>query len=285
MVCVLVVISYMIFTTNISKQLAKKTEEMDVALKNQKAEVAKLDSDITIISGRTTAYNTLYLGIKPDGTQTVSVGSPPAWREALGINKRIDGVLFDYSKNVFHYGTCGTAAGTKAKAATLTGSQSFTLETGSTVYIKMTNANTASAPTLNVNSSGAKSIKRVGTTDIVSWEAGSVIAFIYDGTNWIMMNGSILSTNFGAVDPSRILATNVSDTVQVKEYTATEDCYLFSSNYNNGGIEFTLDGVKLVPDPYFSMDRPLGFIPMKKGQKLKCNNGYYFRYRVYGIKR
>lgn len=59
MVCVLVVISYMIFTTNISKQLAKKTEEMDVALKNQKAEVAKLDSDITIISGRTTAYNTL----------------------------------------------------------------------------------------------------------------------------------------------------------------------------------------------------------------------------------
>lgn len=88
------------------------------------------------------------------------------------------------------YGTCSTGAGTAAKVATIQDSQAFTLITGITVHIKFTYSNTNANPTLNVNSTGAKSIKKygtttTGTTETQSWHAGSVVSFTYDGTNWI----------------------------------------------------------------------------------------------------
>ena len=89
------------------------------------------------------------------------------------------------------YGTCDTAAATAAKVATIQDSQEFTLLTGTTVHIKFTYSNTVASPTLNVNSTGAKSIMRYGTTAPstnvnTSWNAGSVLSFTYDGTYWQM---------------------------------------------------------------------------------------------------
>lgn len=89
------------------------------------------------------------------------------------------------------YGTCTTAAGTVAKVADLEGSETFTLTTGSIVMIKMTNENTVANPTLNVESTGAKSIMRYGTTTAstnanTSWNAGGAVTFVYDGTNWLI---------------------------------------------------------------------------------------------------
>ena len=89
------------------------------------------------------------------------------------------------------YGTCTTAANTAAKVATIQDSQAFTLLTGVTVHIKMSNNNTVANPTLNVNGTGAKAIMRYGTTapstnDNTSWYAGSVVSFTYDGTYWQM---------------------------------------------------------------------------------------------------
>ena len=87
------------------------------------------------------------------------------------------------------YGTCSTAAGTVAKTVTL--AEFDTLITGVTVHVKMTNSNTATNPTLNVNSTGAKSICRNGTTKVgntegTSWVAGAMLSFTYDGTNWVL---------------------------------------------------------------------------------------------------
>jgi hypothetical protein len=91
-----------------------------------------------------------------------------------------------YSKNISWYGTSSTAASTIAKTAT-TSDGKFSLATGAKVSIKFTYNNTASAPTLNVDSTGAKSIKAYGTTTPTSWwNAGDVVTFTYDGTNWIM---------------------------------------------------------------------------------------------------
>lgn len=92
---------------------------------------------------------------------------------------------------IIRYGTCSTAAATAAKVVTLEGSSSFDLETGSVVVIKMTNTNSIANPTLNVNSTGAKSIMRYGTTTAstnanTSWNAGSAVTFVYDGTNWLL---------------------------------------------------------------------------------------------------
>ena len=89
------------------------------------------------------------------------------------------------------YGTCTTNAGEAAKVGTLQDSATFTLLTGETIHIKFTNSNTAASPTLNVNSTGAKNICKYGTTapgvtEEVTWSAGSVVSFTYDGTSWIM---------------------------------------------------------------------------------------------------
>ena len=86
------------------------------------------------------------------------------------------------------FGVCSTAAGTAAKTVDMTG---FTLLTGATVHIQFTNSNTASSPTLSINGTTAKAIKRYGTTAPgttakTSWQAGAVVSLTYDGTNWCM---------------------------------------------------------------------------------------------------
>lgn len=92
------------------------------------------------------------------------------------------------------YATCPTAAGTAAKVATVQDSQDFTLFNGVTVHVKFTYANSVANPTLNVNGTGAKAIMRYGTTAVstsaaTSWRAGAVVAFTYDGTNWVENTG------------------------------------------------------------------------------------------------
>ena len=54
-----------------------------------------------------------------------------------------------------YYGTCSTAAATAAKTVSLSG---FSLFTGATVAVMFSNGNTAANPTLNINSTGAKTI-------------------------------------------------------------------------------------------------------------------------------
>ena len=81
--------------------------------------------------------------------------------------------------------TSATVAATAAKTATLAG---YVLKNGGRVLVKFTYNNTAAAPTLNINSTGAKAIKAFGTTEsTVQWVAGDIVEFIYDGTNYIML--------------------------------------------------------------------------------------------------
>ena len=108
----------------------------------------------------------------------------------LATARTLDGMSFDGSGNIKHYGTCGTAAETTAKVVTLAG---FELATGARIAVKFTYSNTATNPTLNVNGTGAKAICYRGTTAVSGtsnyyrWQANDVVEFIYDGTNWIMV--------------------------------------------------------------------------------------------------
>lgn len=103
---------------------------------------------------------------------------------------KIDGFSFDGSVSINHYATCSTAAATVAKVATIN-TGTFTLATGATVYVKFTNANTATSATLNVNSTGAKPIFHNGAAISASSyiKAGGVYQFVYDGTNWVINAG------------------------------------------------------------------------------------------------
>lgn len=92
------------------------------------------------------------------------------------------------------FAVCGTAAATAAKKAYIKdgdgNNASFTLYKGVTVLVQMTNANTASSPTLSVNGTTAKKIVRDDYTaqwswnSAYSWQAGDVLSFTYDGTYW-----------------------------------------------------------------------------------------------------
>ena len=110
----------------------------------------------------------------------------------LTTARNVDGVSFDGSANIHHFGSCSTAAATAAKTVTLDDSMSFTLAKGASVFVKFTNANGVASPTLAVNGTTAKAIMRYGTTAPstsakTSWQAGSVVHFVYDGTYWQMV--------------------------------------------------------------------------------------------------
>lgn len=81
------------------------------------------------------------------------------------------------------YGTCASDGALQAKEATCDG---FELVVGATIAVYFTNANTITAPTLNVNNTGAKQIK-CGEENMdanIAWAAGQVVTLVYDGTYW-----------------------------------------------------------------------------------------------------
>ena len=103
------------------------------------------------------------------------------------------------------YGECSTAKATAAKEVTITGVTA--LQTGLMIAVKFTNSNTATDPTLKVNSLTAAAIKRYGTTAAStsaasSWNAGEVVLLLYDGTNWQMVDYN--NTTYSAMTESEM---------------------------------------------------------------------------------
>lgn len=119
---------------------------------------------------------------------------------------------FITSPNVV-YCTCTTAAGTAAKVATIESGSLTSLNEGDQAIVKFTNANGVANPTLKIGSTTAKSIKRYGTTAPStsansSWNAGSAVLFIYDGSYWQMVG--YLNTTYSEISEANI--TNGSNT-------------------------------------------------------------------------
>lgn len=94
----------------------------------------------------------------------------------------IDGIAFDGSANITHYGVCNSAASTVNKIAKI---ENFNLTAGASVYVRFANGNTAANVTLNVSDTGAKSIKYDGKAIASgSLKTTRIYHLIYDGTNY-----------------------------------------------------------------------------------------------------
>ena len=110
----------------------------------------------------------------------------------LETKRGIDGVEFDGSADIIHFGTCSTGATTADKTVSCTG---FKLAAGSRIIVK--HSTMALIPnsgiTLNVNSTGAKSVYYKGALlvkdTLASIPAGTVMEYVYDGTNWEIVGG------------------------------------------------------------------------------------------------
>lgn len=96
--------------------------------------------------------------------------------------------------------TCPTAAATAAKVATLDDATGFTLAAGVRVAVTFTYGNSATTPTLNVNSTGAKTIATPSSTAVYTtgsgtvhntWGAYETVIFTYSGTYWVKASSGL----------------------------------------------------------------------------------------------
>lgn len=87
------------------------------------------------------------------------------------------------------YYECDTASATAAKTISASG---FVLKTGGAFKIKMTHANSATSPTLNINNTGASSLYYDGAiaSPTNTWEDGETLDVYFDGTNYMANNVS-----------------------------------------------------------------------------------------------
>ena len=159
-----------------------------------------LSANVTPADGAT--FNVPLITVNAKGlvtsakTCTVKLPTNVGTADKLTTARTIDGVKFDGSANIHHYGTCSTAAGTQAKTVTLA---NFALATGATVWVKFTAANTHASPTLNVNGTGAKSIRYMNATlPNGMLQANGIYQLIYDGTYWQLVNGG---SSLATIDP------------------------------------------------------------------------------------
>lgn len=176
-------------------------------------------SVIIRVSNTNTGASTLNvnsLGVKnitlSDGT-ALSAGELPS---GMLANLKYDGTNFqllnsgvtpaNIQNSVFIYTSSTTAANTYT-ASLSPPPASYTA--GLAVYVKFTNTNTGSA-TINLNSLGAKTIKRFDGNTLVAGDiaSGSIALLVYDGTSFQLFNiaNSIRSIN------KQILTSNVTYT-------------------------------------------------------------------------
>lgn len=118
-------------------------------------------------------------------------------------------------------GICNTAKATAAKVVSING---FSLYTGATVKVMFSNGNNGITPTLNVNSTGAISIKVINngikkgigieandayvksqkygywqgasSKSYQIWAPNTILEFIYDGTDWVIIGNPVVASYY-----------------------------------------------------------------------------------------
>ena len=125
----------------------------------------------------------------------LTVGAAPTNNMDAATKKYVDDSILAAPAQVskLYTATCPTAAATTAKVATLDDSTGFSLTAGVRVAVTFTYGNTATTPTLNVSSSGAKTIAIPSSatafttgsgTTYNTWGAYETVVFTYTGTYW-----------------------------------------------------------------------------------------------------
>lgn len=112
----------------------------------------------------------------------------------LTTARTIDGVDFNGTAAISHYGVSDTAAATAAKTVACAG---FKLVTGAEIVVRFKNTNSADSPTLNVNGTGAKGIHyRQAAINKGYLVNTRMFRFVYDGVNYQMIGDIDTNTTY-----------------------------------------------------------------------------------------
>ena len=109
---------------------------------------------------------------------------------ALFTANSIDGVKFDGSSSIVHFGRCDTAASTAIKDVSCEG---FELVDGARIIVRFSNVNSATNPSLRIKTSSSTTLSAISihnyasytvtNADYSSWGGGNAVEFVYDATN------------------------------------------------------------------------------------------------------
>ena len=163
-------------------------------------------------------------------TQT-SVSGNAGTATKLATARTIDGVNFNGSAAITHYGTCSTVGPTKAKTVACTG---FTLVTGARILVKFLNSNTVANPTLNVNSTGAKAIYYDGSAITAGMiKCNRTYEFVYNGTQYELVGE--LSVDVDVLKVNQVTSEQLMITVPAKSFAAWSYIIDMPSNLRTRG--------------------------------------------------
>lgn len=200
-----------------------------------------------LFSNSNTSNAALSLNVNSTGAKSVYVGTSTTngttnvlkWGGGSVVYFMYDGSYYRYITSVSQagttpsrgantwFGTSSTAATTNAKTSTIT---NFVLTPGAVVYIAFSTANTytSGALTLNVNSTGAKTIyynnAATSSTNTLLWNAKETLVFVYSGSYWYFAGKSTNATSGGITDVqvngSTVVSNNVAN-IQLKTIGGT----------------------------------------------------------------
>ena len=161
----------------------------------------------------------------------------------------IDGYSLNGQYDISHFGTCDTAASEEIKTVVLNknANVSFELKTGSMIFVRMANINTHAEPDMQIGGGeSAYPIKSSTNTNLgkaigVSWEAGSIVGFIFVRENsntayWLMINQN------ENVVPSVYCNSSSSTTAKVgicSNYSLSNASYIFLVLENENTVNNT----------------------------------------------
>ena len=185
-----------------------------------------------LISPATSASN-----LSNGNAGTVSLAS-----DSVDINNRTLAVTPAAVQSIIargHYGTCSSDSVTVNKVATL---PNFILNNGARVAIKFTNANTANAPTLNINGTGNKNIYHNNqplTGNNTKLVAGMVAILQYDGINWNLLNANADVSAATAATPT------TNGNIGIATYAADNDKTSRDKAATPAGVAAQISGINL----------------------------------------
>lgn len=142
----------------------------------------------------------------------------------LTNTRRIDGVEFDGSADIIHYGSCSVAASSAAKTVSCTG---FKLLTGSRILVKFTNGSDGigGGISLNVNSTGAKAVYYRGSVLGAGYSLATkgVYEFVYDGTQYNLVGELDTNTTYSNATTSTAGLMSASDKTKLNGFSSASD--------------------------------------------------------------
>ena len=159
--------------------------------------------------------------------------------KTLSISKNGDNYTYDTC--AIHYGICSTAAATQTKVVSIPEIEE--LAAGLSIRIQFANEQAYNGtPILQLNSFEGKDIIRNGNNDSeqYEWQAGEVLDFFYDGTAWVIVEGSAPSTTHYGSRVKLSSATNSSSEDLAATPLAVKNAY----DLANGKVSCTTENVK-----------------------------------------